>query len=629
MHARPDLLSAAERRSGSGQRRQRSGGWRTAVRKKRHREAANWSWHAPGEKRRGATKPQVDHMDSHTSLALQSAADRSASITGLDRIQQAPSARAVLGAAVIILAVVALPLLSGILPPLVDLPAHLARLEIIDQLLNHGPLSSYYDFAPGLVPNLLFDGMGWAMANILPIGAVGTLYILFVLSVQLFGTIYLHHTLTGKYSYWPLLSALFLYNLDFFYGFLSYLAGVGLALLFLGLWIACSERRPLLRAAVGSVAALVLFLSHIIPFIIYAAAVAGYELQGAFALRRQPGAALGRLSVGAAQFLLPAWLFLRATPTVGFADEPAVFLTQDKIASLLAMPTSGAADLDVWLLAAGVVVAGLAVLAIRVRFAARFGAAFACVLAAFAIMPWGLGPVVDLDTRMPLPIFLIAIAATDVTLKRRRLAALLACAVVAILIARTVGVSAQTAQFSEHLDAYRAAFSRLQTGGVLFVGIIDDCPGTPRPGCTCGECRAVYPMSLIEAAEDMLFPDIYVRRLDLPSHIAALATIDRNVFVPQIFATRGLQPIAVRARLEPLKALQEDDPISMTTPEMMHDATAQMRAAADATLPGRPVYLLLQRIEGAPDLKPENAEIIASGPQFTLFQLAGPPLTAP
>jgi hypothetical protein len=74
-------------------------------------------------------------------------------------MQQAPSARAVYSTAVLALTVVALPLLSGTGMPLIDLPAHLARLEIIDHLLGNGPLASYYDLVPGLVPNLLF--MAW------------------------------------------------------------------------------------------------------------------------------------------------------------------------------------------------------------------------------------------------------------------------------------------------------------------------------------------------------------------------------------------------------------------------------------------------------------------------------------
>jgi hypothetical protein len=510
--------------------------------------------------------------------------------------------------------------------PLIDLPAHLARLEIIDHLLGNGPLASYYDLVPGLVPNLLFDGMGWAMVHTLPISAIGPVYILFTLSVQLFGTLFLHRTLNQKYSYWPLVSALLLYNIDLFYGFLSYLAGVGLALLSLALWIGCRDRSPLLRAAVGSVAAMLLFLTHIIPLLLYAAGVVGYELQVAIGLRRRPGTALRGVSVSAVQFLLPAGIFLWDTPTAELAGESAIFWTEGKIASLLATPTSGSGDLDPYLMAAAFVIAALAVVAIRVRFAARFAGAFACILAVFALMPWGLGPVVNLDIRMPLAILLIAIAATDVILKRARLGTFLACAMIAVLIGRMATVSAQTAIYSKHLDAYRAAFHRLRPGGILFVGVNDSCPNAPPSGCTCTGCRPASSVPFLETAETILSPEIYVRRLVLPRHIAAMATIDRDVFVPQIFATRGLQPVAVRTQLEPLKRLQGDDPITIRTPEMLRQVTAELTSAAHAAAPGLPVYLLLQRMEGAADLAPEDPAVVARGPQFTLLQLAGPSL---
>ena len=63
-----------------------------------------------------------------------------------------------------------------------------------------------------------------------------------------------------------------------------------------------------------------------------------------------------------------------------------MFSTAGKIASLLVTATSGSADLDPYLLVLGLVIAGLSFWVIRVRFAARFGAAFACVVAVFAIM---------------------------------------------------------------------------------------------------------------------------------------------------------------------------------------------------------------------------------------------------
>lgn len=537
-------------------------------------------------------------------------------------LRRSPSALAVSAATAVVLALTCLPLLLAAQLPLVDMPAHMARLEILDQLLKGGPLAQFYAFEPGLVPNLVFDGVGLALLQVLPIDLVGAIYLATTLALQLLGTMLLHRTLHGRYSYWPLAAALLLYNLSFFYGFLSYLAGVGLTLLALALWIRLRDRPAAVRVAAGSIAAMLLFFAHIVPLIVYAAAVAGYELQAAAGLRHRPMTALGRLSVGAAQFLLPGALFLGKTLTVGLAREAPAFDLEGKLGSLLATATSGAAGLDIYTLAAVAIGLLLAPFAFHLRFAKQIGAAMLLVLFAFAVMPWGMGPVVNLDIRMPLAIFLIAIAAIDVTLKRPRLGGALTCILAATVLARVVGVSIEAAQFPARLDAYRAAFQRLPDAGILFTGVNDRCAAPPIPGHACREHENPPPDSLIGAPLRLLYPGIYRRRIDVPPNIAAFASIDRDVFVPQIFATRGLQPIGIREPLARLKTLQENNPIEIRTNERMQAVTAALLEAAHAALPRRPVFLLQQWIEGAAEFAPEGAELVARGPQFALYRIA-------
>ena len=54
---------------------------------------------------------------------------------------------------------------------------------------------------------------------------------------------------------------------------------VVVTLLSLAAWLSLRDRSPLLRLAVGSLAAVLLFLAHIVPLMVYAAAIAGYEVQ--------------------------------------------------------------------------------------------------------------------------------------------------------------------------------------------------------------------------------------------------------------------------------------------------------------------------------------------------------------
>jgi hypothetical protein len=183
------------------------------------------------------------------------------------------------------------------------------------------------------------------------------------------------------------------------------------------------------------------------------------------------------------------------------------------------------------------------------------------------------------------------------------------------------GVGGQTARFSGRLDDYRAAFAQIPEGAALFAGVNDRCAIPPLPGEPCRERGDPPPGSLLQAPLRLLYPGIYRRRLDVPPNVAALASIDRDAFVPQIFATRGLQPTAIRGPLLRLKALQQNNPIEVRTPEQMRSVTAALVEAAGAALPGRPVFLLQQRIEGAADIAPEGGELVARGPQFALYRL--------
>lgn len=538
-----------------------------------------------------------------------------------------PSAALVSMLAGVALLVVCLPLLLAPQLPLVDMPAHLARLVIIDQLLNGGPLAGFYEFAPGLVPNLLFDGVGWLLLQVVPVEPAGAIYLILTLASQLFGAVLLHRSLHGHCGYWPLIGALLLYNLLFFYGYLSYLAGVGLTLLSLALWISLRGRPLLLRLAAGSIAALALFLAHIVPLIVYGAAITGYELQRAIGDRRRPLAAFGGLVAGAAQFALPAVLFLGQTPTAGLASEAIAYRPDVKLGGILATPTAGVEGADIAVLAAIGAAALLAPFACRIRFATGFAGAFASILLAFALMPWAIGPAVNLDVRMPLAVMLIAIAATDVKMKpgRAGLGAGLAAIVAAVLLARTLSVGAQAASFAPRFDAYRSAFQSLPEGAILFTGVNDRCPRPPAAEGGCNETHSPPPASVAAAVGWLLYPEIYRTRLEMPRHVAALASIDRGVFVPQVFATRGLQPIAVRKALEPLRALQGENPMVIRTNAEMQALSARLVDAAAGALPGRPVFLLQQRIEGALDLAPEGGPaVVAEGPQFTLYRLGGP-----
>lgn len=557
------------------------------------------------------------HSVASLRVGVNERATGASTIVASDR--QAPSTGSVVVTALVLLALASLPFLIASQPPLIDYPAHLARLSIINQIQHGGPSAIYYHFSSAIVPNLLFDIVGSLLTTIFQTEYVGRVYIIGTLVLQVFGTIALHRTLHRQNSYWPLLTVLFLYNWVFFYGFLGYLAGVGLALLSLALWLFLEHRPPPLRLAAGSIAAVLLFLSHIVPFIIYAVAVAGFELQWAASTRRPVEVVIGRLSIGAAQFLAPTLLFLH-TPTAELASKSVAYWPEAKLASLLTTMTSGSSILDMWLIAGLGVVLALAVGSIRVKFAQRFGLAMVFALIAFVVMPWGLGPAVWLDARMPLALAFLAVAATDVNVRREKGRLPLVAAMAIIFVARVASTTFQTSQFSDVWHAYQVAFDQLVPGSILFVGLDEYCPGSQK-GCACETCRDGLGIPVINELRDLLDPTFYVWRLTLPPHISSIAAINRDVFVPMTFAEPGLQSIVVRKELQPLTQLQDN--ISVKSPDQLRSTEEALEMAVEKVLPERSTYLLLQHLAGSAKMDPADATVVASGPHFDLLRLNG------
>jgi hypothetical protein len=208
----------------------------------------------------------------------------------------------------LLLALVAAPVFSTVLPPLFDYPNHLARMHL---LLEGGDRFYAVRWAP--LPNLAEDLIVPPLARLMPLEAAGKLFLVAILALIAGGALYLNRVATGGWRPWPLAAFLLLYNRSFLWGFLNYLFGLGAALVGLGLWLALEGRRPWLQALAAMAAALVCFFSHLAAFGVYLVAICGVELPPTVAdLRAGRWRVVGqRAAILGAALVIPAFLGLR------------------------------------------------------------------------------------------------------------------------------------------------------------------------------------------------------------------------------------------------------------------------------------------------------------------------------
>jgi hypothetical protein len=398
---------------------------------------------------------------------------------------------------------------STVLPPLLDYPNHLARMHL---LAEGGDRFYAVRWAP--LPNLAEDLIVPPLARLMPLEMAGKLFLVAIFALIAGGVLYLNRVATGGWRLWPLAAFLLLYNRTFLWGFLNYLFGLGAALIGLGLWLALEGRRPWLRAFAAAITALICFFSHLAAFGVYVLAICGIELARITAdLRAGRRLALGRsAAILAAAFVIPAALLLRWQRQTGesgiaYAEFPrkldllfSVFDNYDRIFDILSFALF--VSLLIWL--------GWTR---RLGLTPRLGSAAALLSIAYLALPSQIYGGSGLDHRVPLAGFLLLIAGSAPRFPSRRAAVAVGSAAALLLVVRIALIERVWLRADRIYAVALAGIDRLPRGVRLAVA---------------------YPADMIHAAA---VPEV---------HLAAMAVVRRDAFVPTLFAAPGQQPLALR-----------------------------------------------------------------------------------
>src|SRR5690348_7736411 len=112
----------------------------------------------------------------------------------------------------LVIAIVLFPLALVAIPPLADLPNHLARFYIINHLAEDADLQKYYVLHWRLLAFQSTDLVLPPLAQLVGLFAAAKIYIVATFLVLIAGTAALHRALFGSIGMWPAAAALVLYN---------------------------------------------------------------------------------------------------------------------------------------------------------------------------------------------------------------------------------------------------------------------------------------------------------------------------------------------------------------------------------------------------------------------------------
>jgi hypothetical protein len=508
------------------------------------------------------------------------------------------------GVVLLLALVLLLPVALTNVAPLVDYPAHVARIHILKDYEGSPALQTFYALNWAYQANLAFDVVGRYGLVWLDAPSAGRVFLGMALILNFAGVLLVHRVVHGRTSAFPLLVVLFLYNRILLGGLINYLFTLGLAFVFFAIWLAARERAwpwPLKMLA-ATAGALVLYFGHLTAFGVFALLVGGYEIDAFFRDRdRAMPQRLLRLIASGLVFVPPiaVALFLSAStqqPTTTYYGSLAQKLTAPmNLFYAYNLPFDAASFAAVLL-----VLGGMAALR-QVRVAPRLALPVGLLVLAYLLTPNVLFDSHGADRRLTIAIAQAGLCMLDwaapVAAGRRRAQQAATALLLALFLVRTAFLAQHWHQADRVYVAYLVAFDQLPRGARLSVVV-----GHP-------------------FAETTVHPPL--------NFVGTLAVVRRDAFVPNLWANPAHQSVVMRP---PFLGLAQAGPPRLLDPPVLARIAADPAFAARAN-PYAPAnlagydHLLVSRGSAIPFPEPpaDTAGLreIARGPDFRLYAIDG------
>jgi hypothetical protein len=505
--------------------------------------------------------------------------------------------------AYLVLAAVALsPVFAVSVPPLVDYPNHLARMHILANWNADIALQRNYVIHWTLHPNMAMDLIVPLLARVMPIYMAGKVFVVASMLSVMGGTLALRKALVERVGLWPLLVFLVLYNAALSWGFLNFLFAAGLALGTFAGWIAMREGRRLPRFLLFPAAAFAIYVCHLFGLLIYGILVCGYEIWRWRAVPSSRGARFRELAAAGIQFILPAasFLFWVAGTRTGAAAVTNYGSLFAKFAALVSPITSDVLLVDTATVAYLVIVVVVCCAARAISLAPAIRLPALLLFLAALAMPNYLMGVWGTDLRLPTIVACLAIAGTRFGDGSGRLRTMLLGFGVLFVLIRAVAITNSWSAADRDFAEFRAEAAALPPGSRLIP--LEDPADRPA-----GEFSG------------------YLTRY---WHMAALAVIERSVFLPTLFSGHTLiaaapdvayidTPVGIPIDRDDLRL--DADPASARSP-LGHRSTSYMW---DYWIgwPENFDYLLAIRFGNRGNPDPARLQPVAEGRIFDLYRI--------
>lgn len=501
--------------------------------------------------------------------------------------------------------------------PLNDYPFHLARSLIIVGD-DSSSLGKFYDEGSWLLPNLAQDIFVQLASMAFSAEQSVKLFVWSIVCIQFSGAVFLHYVAHRRYSMWPFVTSVVIFNGILVYGFVNFLFGVGIALFGIALWLQFRERRWMIPLA--GLISCILILCHLEAMGVFALAVGAIELEHAWRLwRGRDGEEVSltkvikRLGLASLPFVVPALMFLLLSPTssdleqgfgyYGYLPGKLVF---GPLFSLSTRMTE--VDLVLALALAGIVLWALVTRRLRVH-PPLLWSAIALGLAALVLPKYAMGSDF-VDVRLVPVAAVLLLVAIDIGPSRStdrqfsgvpRMAYGLVLLVLALVVIRSGGVMLNWLAWDRVIGTIVDDYESIEPGAIVYAAIVG--PSTQLiPNSA--ETRAAWRPPL--------------------KHVASYAVMAAPVFVPMTFVDPNKQPLRIADRYQPVKDLQTHNPFRVDRPTELATLVERLgRFSSEADLPiGQSVYLSVIGSHGEINWDTvAGSELAARSPRHMLLRL--------